>query len=343
MANSNDKAAAATVRQKLLRPEPVGSLEELTNIYCHQRELLSKDVLLLKFRKQLEELLVTHPNAEASHVVCLGLGPLSQPYSAHEHTSLQQLIHLENAIEVLNAHHRLARPQYVYFQDMAFSQLDTLFLISLGYHVIPWPARGSPETLLGGAAHSGRSTQRSGSEKLFHIGINHHVLPSAPYLDEATFLFAPHLEFITTLQAVHQAMPSVFLGNNFPECGPEHWIHQEDAETGKIHKGFLPGLPKELDLSYLEHDWKQMLQRLDWTVPVTSRSDDSRWCNDIVLAVHKVPNSWTVNSEYRQGELAQRALNAAALDEKNSAVMQESVQPPQESRETAHEAAAVMK
>ncbi|KAL8924002.1 MAG: hypothetical protein Q9208_004286 [Pyrenodesmia sp. 3 TL-2023] len=184
---------ASTAKQKLVPSEaPEGqTLLDLQNSHAHYRDhWLSSpchEALQKLFQTELPSTLLSRKCVD--RCIILGLGSLSNG----RRSSWWELVFFETTVETMfssspgqvNQKHDELQ---IYVQDPVFNDLDTAFLNSLGYAVLP-----SPEAFK-------------------------HITPS-------TFLFAPHLEIPVYMEALSGPKPRLCIGTAIEECLDRYLNH----------------------------------------------------------------------------------------------------------------------
>lgn len=265
------------------------SLEALQADYKKQQQTVRESAVYRLHMRQLETQLTEHPNVEASHALCLGLGSIANHYGRASN-GMKQLIFFEDVIAHLKSRHRIAEPTHVYLQDPSFNTLDTQFLTSLGHHVIPFPFGGAKWSMY--KYSEDRGSPRAGRE-LYHAGTiprqlmlnSKGALQSTQYITENTFLYAPHLEFGTIGKALAIAVPSLYLGSNLLDSDDSGLVEQAPFSAEEL----------EADGNRL----KTAIESLDWQAPMDEDPFYGQWHGDISFAFAKVPKDCTISFEDR--------------------------------------------
>lgn len=287
-ANSNPNVETAMELQASLRTA-APSFEALQADYKKQQQTVRESAVYRLHMKQLETQLTEHPNVEASHALCLGLGSIANHYGRASN-SMKQLIFFEDVIAHLKSRHRIAEPTHVYLQDPSFNALDTQFLTSLGHDVIPFPFGGAKWSMYK-YSEDGRSP--CAFTELYQAGriprqltLNKiGALESTQYITENMFLYAPHLEFETIGMALAIAVPSLYLGTNLFDF--------DDSDLDQ--QALFSAEQLEADGNKL----KTAIESLDWQAPMDEDPFYGQWHGDMSFAFAKVPEDCTISSEDR--------------------------------------------
>ena len=292
-ANANSKAAEAKWRAEIMKPKPLETLDQYLESYNKCKEILRNHPVIITLLRQLNEQLTSHPNVEVSHALCLGLGSPSANIT-RDQSSMKQLILFEFVLEVLKSRHRIAEPVHVYFQEPRFTELDILFLTSLHHEVIPWPRSGRYDTMFDYTPLKTTGIQDPYGNQIQWQEQGRSSGCCAEYINDTTFLYTPHLEFLTIYNAFTVAMPTLFLGNDLTEELSFGYSRFDEktrefvpAEEDELKAAFTGG--KWQDLSKLKKARKDLIEQLDWVTPAAVKGADLMWYNGIVLALKKVP------------------------------------------------------